>query len=159
MNCDQAFDVMTSSRRSSDGGLHAHLDGCRRCREMRETLEPALEMFSAEPSFSPQLAPWEVGPEGNDIATQAARRLTSTETDASAPKSSLTGLWGYAATVVLGAGLVWCTIIRHPSTTAVPTVHRAETKCLYLAESRPRGLTGQQMTQSCLACHTATGRE
>lgn len=153
MNCDQAFDVMTSSQRTSDRGLHAHLDGCPRCREMRQTLEPALGMFRADALLTQSPDPWLATPEGNDIATRAARRLTTAE---SLPHQSHISLWGYAGAIVLGATLVWCSILRTPSTSVSPAVRRAETLCHYLTNSRPRGITAHQMTQSCLACHAVS---
>lgn len=42
MNCDQAFDAMTSSEWKSDTELEHHFSGCPRCREMAEVLSPLL---------------------------------------------------------------------------------------------------------------------
>ena len=150
MNCDQAFDVLTGPRRGSDRELLVHLSGCPRCCEMQATLEPALGMFQADASASRNVNPWEVASEGTELATQAARRLTG-----STPTLhwETTGLWGYAAAVMLGAGLVWGTFALNPSSMLSPAVHHSKTVCLYRADSRPTGMTGHQMTQSCLACH------
>jgi len=153
MNCDQAFDVMTSSHRASDRGLHAHLDGCPRCREMRQTLEPALGMFRADALMTPSPDPWLAPPEGHDIATPAARRLTATELTI---HRTHTSLWGYAGAIVVGSALVWWTVVGNPSTAVTPEVRRSETMCLFLNHSRPRGITAHQMTQSCLACHVVS---
>lgn len=46
MNCDQAFDALTSLEASQDEPLARHLDTCPRCRDMADVLSPALEMFA-----------------------------------------------------------------------------------------------------------------
>src|SRR5262245_17773193 len=48
MNCDTAFDLLTDSEGSRSLALARHLDDCPRCRQMRETLAPALEFLSSE---------------------------------------------------------------------------------------------------------------
>ena len=155
MNCDLAFEVLTGPRRASDRELLVHLSGCPRCREMQATLEPALGMFQADASASRNVNPWEVASEGTEVATQAARRLT---TSTPTPHRETTNLWGYAAAVVLGAGMVWCTFALNPSAAMNPSVHHSKQDCLYFSEARPAGKTGQQMTQSCLACHALSDR-
>ncbi len=155
MNCDQAFDVLTGPRRSSDRELRVHLSGCPRCREMQATLEPALGLFQADSDASRKGDPWEDASERTEVATQSARRLTAT---APAPRHRAIGLWGYAAAVLLGAGLVWGTLALTPSTSMRPASHYSKSDCLYLANVRPTGMTSHQMTQSCLACHAVADR-
>ncbi len=153
MNCDQAFDVMTSPCRQSDRGLPVHLAGCPRCREMLDTLEPALGLFHTDFSAAPSLSPWEVASEGHEVATQAARRLTSA---APPVRQGLNALWGYAAAVVVGAGFVCCTLWLSQSAFSTPSVQRQKVECAYLAAKQPTGMSGRQMTESCLACHVVT---
>ena len=55
MNCDQAFDCLTDSRRRHSAELERHLANCPRCRQMHDTLEPALDLFDCvveEPDVS-----------------------------------------------------------------------------------------------------------
>ena len=153
MNCDQAFDVLTGPRRASDRELLVHLSGCPRCREMQATLEPALGLFREDSATMTSRSSWEVAAEGSEVATQAALKLT---TAAAPPRRGLYGLWGYAAAVVLGAGLVWSTFALNPPAALAPTARGSAQDCLYLADARPAGMTGRQMTQSCLACHAVT---
>lgn len=47
MNCDQAFNVMTGGDDTADA-LDLHLENCPRCRQMYETLSPAIGLFDAE---------------------------------------------------------------------------------------------------------------
>ena len=49
MNCDQAFDHMTSSAAGESPALREHLANCPRCREMREVLSPAAALFARGP--------------------------------------------------------------------------------------------------------------
>ena len=48
MNCDDAFDVITSSQARASEHLQEHLSACRRCQQMFETLEPALALFATD---------------------------------------------------------------------------------------------------------------
>lgn len=48
MNCDDAFDLMTSRDSADSPALETHLFRCPRCREMRATLAPALDWLVAE---------------------------------------------------------------------------------------------------------------
>lgn len=153
MNCDQAFDVLTGPRRASDRELLVHLSGCPRCCEMQATLEPALGLFRADSAAMTCRSPWEVASEGSEVATQAALKLT---TSAAPPRRGLHSLWGYAAAVVLGAGLVWSTFALNSPAVLAPTARGSAQDCLYLTDSRPAGMTGREMTQSCLACHAVT---
>jgi len=47
MNCDHAFELLTDLDRRSSQELAEHLDGCRRCRDMAETLSPVLGLWDA----------------------------------------------------------------------------------------------------------------
>ncbi len=79
MNCDDAFDRLTDPVGRDDAALQRHLAGCARCREMQQTLSPALAWFH-------EVAPWQTadrtqtgGPlltvQALRIAEQAARSL------------------------------------------------------------------------------------
>ncbi len=153
MNCDQAFDVMTSSRGAHDVDLLNHMDRCPRCREMHQTLEPALGMFRADALLGPSWESQSCELEGQEIATQAARRLSTTE---AAPNRAAMSLWGYATAIILGACLVWGTFAMNPVALSLPEVHRGESTCLFQQKTRSARMTGQQMTRSCLACHAVT---
>jgi hypothetical protein len=90
MNCDTAFDLIIDADGSRRLALARHLDNCPRCRQMQETLAPALEFLApseddddgaltstaftaggagSQPSF--------VTTEALQIAQQAATRLKS----------------------------------------------------------------------------------
>lgn len=45
MNCDQAFDALTDNNLRGSNELIQHLDGCPRCRDMADMLDPALDLF------------------------------------------------------------------------------------------------------------------
>ncbi len=46
MNCDTAFDLMTDPQTAGSSALARHLETCPRCRQMQETLAPALDFLS-----------------------------------------------------------------------------------------------------------------
>lgn len=80
IHCDQAFDCMTDASRRESPELAAHLDSCPRCREMAETLSPAIEFLSGP------VPPWMQGEAvtrseapsaaATLVARQAGRRLS-----------------------------------------------------------------------------------
>ncbi len=45
MNCDRAFDLITSPANRNDSELQRHLQGCPRCRDLAEMFEPALHLL------------------------------------------------------------------------------------------------------------------
>jgi hypothetical protein len=51
MNCDTAFELMTDAGGCQSAALAQHLGGCPRCRQMQETLAPALG-FLADSAWS-----------------------------------------------------------------------------------------------------------
>ncbi|HTI49491.1 MAG TPA: hypothetical protein VL475_01015, partial [Planctomycetaceae bacterium] len=53
MNCDMAFELMTEPHGGRSLALHEHLRQCPRCRQMQETLAPALEWLM-EAAQSPE---------------------------------------------------------------------------------------------------------
>lgn len=48
MNCDEAFDHMTDTNLRHRPALKQHVERCPRCRQMQETLQPALALFSRD---------------------------------------------------------------------------------------------------------------
>src|SRR5688572_14840650 len=82
MNCDQAFDNLTDPARRSSPELSRHLASCARCRQMHETLAPALALFDHGLAEEPDLIAVRSGysaPAGESVllAEQAATRLAT----------------------------------------------------------------------------------
>lgn len=46
MTCDEAFELLTSTTGTQTANLDRHLHNCQRCRQMREVLAPAIELFA-----------------------------------------------------------------------------------------------------------------
>jgi hypothetical protein len=46
MNCDEAFDCLTDPARRDGDELKWHLGHCPRCRQMKDVLSPALDLFA-----------------------------------------------------------------------------------------------------------------
>jgi hypothetical protein len=85
MNCDQAFDSLTDPLRRNSDELRQHLQACPRCRQMEETLQPALELFgavageSADSEESGSKPPWDSvpSPQAVQVAQSTAQELAS----------------------------------------------------------------------------------
>jgi hypothetical protein len=81
MTCDDAFDALTDPLLRDDAALRSHLEGCPRCRQMEEVLQPALAALaplSAGASLSPseELSAPFLTPDLIAEAEAAARTLT-----------------------------------------------------------------------------------
>ena len=110
MNCDQAFDCLTDSRRRHSADLERHLAACPRCRQMHDTLEPALDLFDGvveEPDLSGLVRDSRplVSTESRQLAEQTAARLVT----AGGPRlrrGNWTGFVRYSAVFICGALVV-----------------------------------------------------
>ncbi len=80
MNCDEAFDALTDPACADAAELADHLLNCRRCRELKQVLEPALSLLCgdlpAEPAMTGAL-PNEG--RGNDHAVASQKSFLSVE--------------------------------------------------------------------------------
>ncbi|MSR57412.1 MAG: hypothetical protein EXS05_07050 [Planctomycetaceae bacterium] len=91
MNCDTAFDLLTDPHGAASLALESHLAHCPRCRQMQETLSPALEWMresaadtvsSRDPSSATggatalHRAPAFATAEALEVANEAAARLS-----------------------------------------------------------------------------------
>ena len=107
MNCDQAFDYLTDSARRHSPQLEEHLARCVRCRQMQDTLEPALDLFDElvpEPDLSNRTTTQTLAPESVRVAEQAASRLLAA--GAQPPARRRTPVLRYAAAAMIGAALM-----------------------------------------------------
>ena len=167
MNCDTAFDLMTDENGSRSSALAQHFETCSRCRQMQETLAPALEFLTQdEPSQdffagSRGGATSEAGGrqpfvtiESLRIAQQAAGRLAAQADMPRARRQRLAGqLTRYAA--VFAAGLLVAFVLvpeRDRETIPVGQCRRQEAA----GETSGRAADSiQTLAQSCAVCHTA----
>lgn len=76
MNCDQAFDVMTDPSVAESAMLDAHLGDCPRCRQMYETLSPALGLFDRAVDSVDSITAGPMTATSVDLAERVAARLT-----------------------------------------------------------------------------------
>ena len=122
MNCDQAFEYLTDRSRCDSPELHAHWAICPRCRQMRETLSPALASFGAggmieasyqesdsEHTLDVSSAPW-ASPEPHaflsleavHVAEAAARQLSRRHARTSNRHRTVAVMARYAAVFIIG---------------------------------------------------------
>lgn len=155
MNCDQAFDCLTDPQRRETPELGRHLERCPRCRTMRDTLEPALDLFddlAIEPDLSAAASGGlSAAPETLQLAEQTAARLSAR----GQRRQSARGSWRlglrYAAALLFGAGLALA--VRSPATDDVE--HSGAAECLWLNRSAADELnpTSRAVTAQCMSCH------
>ncbi|QDU35934.1 hypothetical protein Mal4_02160 [Maioricimonas rarisocia] len=110
MTCDDAFDALTSADRRTSPELAAHLAGCPRCRQMQETLAPALDLFEQEePQSAAVSSPSPVlTPEAVQLAEATALTLQSNRVSKPRLQSRKPLTWlRYCAATVAGAAIVW----------------------------------------------------
>jgi len=154
MNCDQAFDYLTDSARRDSSALARHLAGCTRCRQLKDTLEPALDLFDdlvPEPGIgSLEGAPRATTEESIRIAEQSAARLSQ--------RRRLSALWlrnavRYAAVFLIGAALVFAltTMSGQHSGDSVPAGSICPWKNRAHADNA--NLEARNVVMTCIDCH------
>ncbi len=158
MNCDQAFDCLTDPQRRESTALTRHLADCRRCRAMRDALEPALDLFdelATEPDVSGFARPSSsvLSPETLRLAEQSAATLASGGRPAADSRRSWRVGLRYAAALLIGAALALA--LQSPANDGASDP-RGVSQCLWLnreAESRLQP-TSRAVMARCLECHT-----
>jgi hypothetical protein len=163
MNCDQAFDCLTDPCRRHSPQLEEHLARCVRCRQMQDTLEPALDLFDElvpEPDLSGRTVTQTLAPESVRVAEQAASRLLAA--GAQPPVRRRNTVLRYAAAAMIGAALmgVLGSINNAHSPDAGPAARAATpvdetSKCLWQkgTVNRHELPTSHAVTMACLNCH------
>lgn len=161
MNCDRAFDLMTAPDSVDDPALARHLAACPRCRQMQDTLSPALDWFTADGSFE-----WSLTSSGSATATpllteQAVQVAEAAARDLSHRNSSVRWrrVLSIAALLFAGAALgVAAFDGRRPAEppSAVVPKNSLMTACLWTdAEQRSRlsAPSPSTLIASCVVCH------
>jgi hypothetical protein len=169
MNCDTAFDLMTEANGSRSGALAQHFETCARCRQMQETLAPALEfLMQDEPSpyFSSGGRDGATSDAGGRqpfvsvdsvrIAEHAAFRLAAQADLPRVRRQRLTGqLTRYAA--AFAAGLLLALVLIPDRNQEKPMPAGQCTRQAASSEKTGRSAEAiQALAQSCAVCHTST---
>jgi hypothetical protein len=163
MNCDQAFDCLTDSGRRHSAQLEEHLAHCGRCRQMQETLEPALDLFDElvpEPDLSARTVTQLLAPESVCVAEHAASRLLAAGTQP--PTRRRSQVWRYAAAAMVGAALMGLMgsinrahspAVEGSAEAVVPAVENS--KCPWEQKSFDRSIypTREALVTACMRCH------
>jgi hypothetical protein len=167
MNCDLAFELLTDAQGCRSEALEAHLAGCSRCRQMRDTLAPALAWFAESdcPSSLEAIAAPPGGSReparvaGMSETVEVARRAAAVLAARTAPPSirirrAASGAVRYAAVLALGT-LVGLAVAR--SSGPGPVAAASECTRERYAESS-QTLTREEarlIVATCAACHLA----
>lgn len=153
MNCDQAFDCLTDSDRRHSPELEEHLARCARCRQMQETLEPALDLFDElvpEPDLSGRVYGTQtLAPESVRVAEQAASRLAAA--GSAPPVRQRRGIVRYAAAAMVGAALMG--VMGSINSSHAPV--DSSTKCTWRNRVIDRDTypSNIEFARSCVVCH------
>lgn len=172
MNCDDAFDALTDPLRWSDplagkgAELQEHLARCPRCRQMEETLSPALQLFEAE-SQSEAFRP--SGPmSGSGVEAMAPRSVRSARRDAGRRASGSSENANRSRSRVLAVAIACVLLLGIASNWISPTAvnvppdrSTALTDCFWLhpesARSAGRATSSASVVSACVACHLSGG--
>ena len=156
MNCDQAFDALTSRAASENEALSSHLDACPRCRDMADVLSPALELFapatleemsaasgeSGEPAVSRSSS---VAPESADWIDQAPWR-SNVQSARHARRDGLKIVGTVALVALLTVG--FASIGRDGSSGFLSSVSAAE--CI---RDSTESIPAEKAVAACVSCH------
>jgi hypothetical protein len=169
MNCDTAFDLMTDAHGSRSGALAQHFETCTRCRQMQETLAPALDFLTHDapsPEFSTLSGDGPTSESGGrqpfvtveslQIAQQAASRLAAQADLPRGRRQRLASRFtGYAAAFAAGLFLAFVLIPQRDAGKPIPT--RQCTRQAAAGQDNSRSAdTIQNLAQSCAVCHAAS---
>lgn len=152
MNCDQAFDCLTDSGRRHSPQLEEHLAHCERCRQMLDTLEPALDLFDdliPEPDLSGRGGAPTIAPESVRVAEQAAARLLAA--GPKPPHRRRGTIVRYAAAAMVGALLMG---LMGTMNNAVAPVENLS-PCVFQSRqiNRQAYPTANAVVRHCTECH------
>lgn len=161
MNCDQAFETMTSRDTELGHELEQHLSGCPRCREMAEVLSPVLaelhsvrQALDSEEKFPSVREDWGVKlarRTAQDLSQRSARPPRR-ETASTAWKSRIA-----LASLILLIGVTggWGMMLfqsEHSSSVPAATLFASE-NCTWKNPERVDSRSPQTVTLTCIACH------
>lgn len=166
MNCDDAFDQLTSPGANDNRSLSEHLNRCPRCRAMQETLSPAIAWFSAD--VTPNSAPTDLdsppalflSEDAVQVAERAAHRLAKRR--ASAPPHGISRRTIGAGFAMAALAAMFCFAFILPSFRTPPgrststRYSSSSTMCLWKmpADGYSRTPpTADQLVATCAACH------
>ncbi len=156
MNCDQAFDAMTDPRGRQTAAMLSHLESCSRCRQMRETLAPALGVLKTERVMLQRpdetAAVGTASPAAVHMAQRLAARLAPDPTPAARPaRQSVSRAWGFLLAACGGALVAIGTLLVLQPPTATPQL---ADECLWQRrEKSSPSLPAQTVVRSCVSCH------
>lgn len=147
MNCDEAFDLLTSPEGSGCKTLREHLAQCARCRDLQEAIAPALTMLDSPRSQRSSAV----------IAETAAARLNLVH--APRPRDPEWGwpLLKYTASLLVGIGLTWLAVTTLNRSTAAMKLSPVNV-CLWQSH-QAEAITVEQrsgdVVLTCVNCHLA----
>lgn len=169
MNCDTAFDLLTDPQGAASVALESHLARCPRCRQMQETLAPALDWMQdaagaedRDDLIAAGRSPGDRAPafataEALEIAQQAAARLSTRRLSSAVRYQRWAIRLAACAALVFAGGLLGRAMVSGlPVNDGNPessVCRRAEVATHTAGTRSPAQI--QALVASCTACHLA----
>lgn len=164
MNCDLAFDLMTDPQGQGSQALQRHLSACPRCRQMQQTLSPALDWLTEagtveDVSLQPAARdaggciPRSATAESLDVAREAAATLSARSGPGPSSYGRLPRVALRCATA-LGIGGLLALALIPPARPLEPS--RDAEGCRRQEAARDSARSAAQLREliaSCAACH------
>ena len=156
MKCDQAFELMTDPVGTTSPALQYHLERCPRCRQMQQTLSPALDWMRG-PSDAPSQSAFDsespfLTAQAVMVAERAARSLPRRREwfGDSVRRAML-------ITAVALFGMAFGALLMQPRSQEAPAMPAGTlTACLWdqpsLRERLP-DISARGVVVSCVSCH------
>jgi len=167
MNCDTAFELMTDAEAANSSALAQHLGTCPRCRQMQETLAPALGFLagtvrqapfgeSAHATGGSRAARRQpsVTVEALKIAEQSAARLAARCETRSMRLQRAAG-HGLRYAAIFAAGVLLAVTFLSPRDAPVPGDARCTRSEASRSDIERSAAEIRALALSCAACHDA----
>jgi hypothetical protein len=159
MKCDQAFELMTDPIGTTSPALQRHLERCPRCRQMQDTLSPALDWMRRS-TDAPSASEGAFGGESPFLTAQAV--MVAEQAARSLPRRH--GEWfgdslrrALLITAVALLGVAFGALMMEPRSRETPALPAGTlTACLWdqpsLRDKLP-DFSARGVVVSCVACH------
>lgn len=168
MNCDTAFELMTDAGGCQSAALAQHLGGCPRCRQMQETLAPALGFLapvawdSAADELAGERDEISVGADRKPFLTLEALKVARDAAKALAARREtrpdrLSALGGHAlrCAAVFAAGILLGLVFVEQRDRPVPQARECTRHAAARDGTARSAAEIQRLALSCGACHDA----
>ena len=165
MNCDDAFEYITDATRQHASELQWHLDMCPRCQRMKETLEPALSLLTAEchttmtgdasPPHNSRLGRLFAGEDASFESRRIARKAAAKPQSIGRTVTQAESVWRRGAVVAFaGAAMLAAMLLMFsPGSDQHEGISPGVEMCLWQTREAAVEDSPRAILATCLSCH------